>query len=170
MKALIYLSIALATLSLALAYGFIFSWGGALAVTLTGLLWLLGGWREVRRTASSGLVLFTLMAAFGVALSPPLPSLLLMAGGVSALAAWDLDHFCRRLARARAEEAPRLQEAHLRRLLPVLLTGFFLAGVAATLQVNLSLAGAVILGVLAVLGLGGVAGLIKRQQQAQSRH
>lgn len=163
MKPLTSLVVILATLLSALGHGQSFAWTGTLIAVFAGLLWLFGQWRETRWAAPLGIILFTLMAAFGLGLAPPLASLLLIASGVSALAAWDLNHFSRRLEYASEGEKPGLQRAHLKRLLTVGLTGFLLAGVAATLRVNLTLAGAVALGALVILGLNRAAGMMRRQ-------
>ncbi len=151
------LVIVLATALLALGYGLILFPLGFFVAIFVGLGWL-GAHKRGKRWASLGLVLFTLMAGLGLELSVPPLSLLFLAGGVSALAAWDLESFFRRLEYAREEDRHGLLGAHLKRLRAVGLAGFVLAGVASVVRLDLGLVGAVLLGTLVILGLSRVVG------------
>jgi hypothetical protein len=78
----------------------------------------------------------------------------MLAGVVAALAAWDLDHFAQRLRGAgRVVGEAELVQAHMLRLLPIVLIGLLLGAVGLGLQIELRFGWALLLGALAVLGL-----------------
>jgi hypothetical protein len=145
-------SIFLAVFALALGYGLAGLWGGALSVTASGLLWLLGRRRDWDWMASVVLIFLVGAAAGGLWLD--LGAGWMLIGVVAALSAWDLDHFARRLrAVGRVEGARDLERRHLLRLLIVDGLGLLLAAVALKIKVGLSFGAAFLLGLLAVVGL-----------------
>lgn len=162
MKMLTAISIGLATLILASGYAISLRWFEVIIIALIGLLWLTGrqcGWAW---TVSLGFMLFVGAAAFGIWLE--LPSALMLCGTVATLAAWDLDGFSARLQRAkRIEGQQQLQRSHLWRLLIVSALGLLLGGVALGVRVEFGFWSALLLGILAILGLSRTIGFLRRE-------
>ena len=161
-RAVLWESIAVAAGALALGYGL----GGyglpALLVAALGGLWLLGRWRVWPWVAPAGLACFTLVAGAGMLLDLGAGWMLL--GGVSALVAWDLDDLVRRLARAgRAEAQATIERRHLGRLAAVAGLGLALAALPPGLRLDLGFGLVLLLGLLAVLGLGRVVAYLRRE-------
>jgi hypothetical protein len=155
-------SIVLAASALMLAYAFGALWLPAAAILISGLLWIVGqrlGWRWV---ALPMVGLFVVVAAVGAWLD--LSPVLLLVGLIAALSAWHLDGFARQLQRVDAVERERaLQRRHLRRLLLVDGLGLLLAVPALTLQINLNFGLALVLGLIAFLGLSRAVGFLWRE-------
>ena len=108
-----------------------------------------------------GLIGCTVMAAIGLWLDLTTGWMLLAL--VAALTAWDLDHLGRRLQSAGSEEQSRsLERRHLQRLLAVDAVGLLLAILALEIEFRLRLTVALLLGLLAVVGLSQVVGLLRR--------
>jgi hypothetical protein len=143
--------IALAGVGLVLGYEFSLLW---LWVSL-GLLWLIGHYSPGQGTSTMGLVIFIGAAGYGVWQGRPAGWLLVSL--VAALAAWDLDHFERRLRRADTRQAD-LRRAHLQRLAVVAGLGLGLGWLALGLRVELNLGWAIVLSLLAIIGLSWVLG------------
>jgi hypothetical protein len=145
-------SIILATALLAAGFGLYDTWNRAFLVLAAGVLWLLGqrlGWRWV---ASTVLSFFALMAILGIWLAVPDDWMLL--GWVAALSAWDLEHFARGMVDAGyVENAPDLEQGHLRRLLIVDGLAVLLGELALRIKVEIGFGTVFVLALLAVFGL-----------------
>jgi hypothetical protein len=158
----LWASIAVAAGALALGYGL----GGyglpALLIAALGGLWLLGRWRARPWIAPAGLVCFTLVAATGMLMDLGAGWMLL--GGAAALVAWDLDDLARRLEWAgRVEAQAAIESRHLGRLAVVAGLGLALAAIPVGLRLDLGFGLVLMLGLLAVLGLGRAVAYLRRQ-------
>ncbi len=159
---LLPISIILAAFVLALGYGLGGLWTETALVVVVGFLWLLGRWRGWGWMASVGLTFFVGAAAVGLWLNVG-PGWTLL-GVVAALSAWDLDHFVHRLERVgRVEDARYLERRHLERLLIVDGLGLLLGAVALRVKVEFGFGVALLLGLMAVLGLSQVIGFLRRE-------
>jgi hypothetical protein len=155
-------SIVLAASTLALAYGLNGSWGIVIAIAALGSLWLLGQWRGWGWTASFGLVCFVIIAALGLGMR--LRQGWMLVGVVGGLFAWDLDHFAQRLRGSGQVEGTRaLERHHFQRLLLVAGASLLLGAVALGTRVEFGFGAALLLGVLAILGLTRAVGFLRRQ-------
>jgi hypothetical protein len=131
-------------------------WLWCLAVLAVAGGWSVGRWRRWPGVADAGLAAMASLAAAGVLLGLSAEAMLL--GLVGALCAWDLDHFLRRMAhQQRAGDGRVLERRHLGRILAVAGLSLILGLVALRVDLELSLLTAVLLGLLAVLGLGRAA-------------
>lgn len=136
---------------------------GALALAA---LWWLTQRREAGWRVHVFGPLFLLGSAVGV-LWPGLSPALMLAAVLFSLAAWDLDHYLRRVERLEGvDDSPALQKAHLRRLLLVLALGALLGGVALLAPLRLGFGPAVLLALLAVVGLSR---LIRERLKEETR-
>ncbi len=153
MKNLVSICIGLAVIGLVLGYNL-----SALWLWLALGLWSLAGQRSRWGwPASVSLVAFIGAAAYGIWQGGPAGWLLFSV--VAALAAWDLDHFARRLQQTGQQEmALELQQAHLKRLALVAGLGLLLGGLALSLRIELNLGWACFLGLLTIIGLSRVIG------------
>jgi hypothetical protein len=161
-RSVLWASIAVAAGALALGYGL----GGyglpALLVAVLGGLWLLGRWRAWPWVAPAGFLCFTLAAAIGMLLGLGAGWMLL--GAAAALVAWDLDDLVRRLERAgRVEAQAAIESRHLARLAAVAGLGLALAAIPLGLRLDLGFGLVLLLGLLAVLGLGRVVAYLRRE-------
>jgi hypothetical protein len=85
-------------------------------------------------------------------------------GVVTALTAWDLDHFSRRLQAADGVVGARsLEKRHLLRLAAVAGLGLLLAAAALGLRTRLGVGAAILLGLLAILGLSQVVRYLRHE-------
>ncbi len=154
------ISIGLATSSLALGYALSSRWIWAIVIVGLGLCWLAGQQRAGSWLTGLGLIACVTAAAFGVWWG--LSTGWMLFSTVAALAAWDLDHFARRIQpAAQMEGETRLKRAHFQRLSIVVGLGLLLGSVALSLQVELNLAGAILLGLLVIIGFSRVIGFLK---------
>jgi hypothetical protein len=162
----------LAALTLGLGYGLGGYWAGIAVVAALLLLWLAGR-RRGSWAATVGLVAFSGAAAAGVLLG--LAAGWMLAGLVAALSAWDLEHFGRRLHSVDWEDGNRahaalrrdLERDHLWRLLVVAGLGLLLAALALGVRVRLTFLAAVLLGLLAALGLSRAVAFLRDLPQAE---
>lgn len=156
-------AVGLAALSLALAYGGHGEWGGVLAGSVLGLVWITGLWRRWHWLTGAGLFGVAVLAAWGMWLG--LPAAWLLAGVIAALAAWDLAHFARRLELPGHPVVNRaaLVQAHLQRSGLAVGLGLLLGGIALALTLDLNLGRALLLGLPVIFGLAGLMRLIRRQ-------
>lgn len=128
-------------------------WSLVVGFMAIGLLWLV---IPRRRWTGDG---FFVLCVAGIALAVWIGVAMgwLIGGMVAALAAWDLDAFGARLASVRrVENESALVDEHLRRLAVVSAVGFLLAAAALFVRVRLSFGVALLLALVAVLGLGHV--------------
>jgi hypothetical protein len=149
------------TCTLAVGYALGGAWPGTLLILALGLLWLFDQWRGGGRVASVALVFFVGAAAVGLWLD--LGDVWMLLGVVTALSAWDLDRFAQRQSNVRVENIQLLERRHLRRLLIVDGVGFLLAAVGLGLKIKVSFGAALLLVLLAVLGLSRAVGFLRRE-------
>lgn len=155
-------SIVLTVGALGLAYGLNGSWSIVIAIAVLGGLWLLGQWRGWGWMASVELVCFVIIAAVGLGMR--LRNIWMLVSVVGALSAWDLDHFAQHLrGSGQVKGAHALERRHLQRLLIVDGASLLLGAVAMGARIEFSFGAALLLGVLAVLGLTRAIGFLRRQ-------
>ncbi len=156
------ISIILAASALAVACGLGGLWIPLAAVLVMGALWVLGeraGWRCI---AWLMVVLFAGAAAVGALLY--LNHILLLIGLIAALSAWDFDYLARQLDRVDAvEHASAMKRRHLLRLLVVNGLGVLFAVLALLVEVRLSFGLALVLGLIALLGLSRALRFFRRE-------
>lgn len=157
-KALL-ISIGLATFALSMGFIFSAAWPWTFAIIGTALFWLFGRLRGWNWIGSVGLVGFTGSAVFGLWLK--LPSGWMLIGIIAALCAWDLQHFTQRLQDVTVPKS--LEIRHLQRLLIVGSLGLLLASIALLIQVEFKFGDALILVLLAILGLSQAIGFLRRE-------
>ena len=149
------LTIILATLSLALAYAWQAGWLGSGLVLAVGVLWLVAGQQTWAWLGTLLFVGLAGLAGFGAWLG--LSPFFMLFGFISALAAWDLTTFRQQLQQSDVvEPETTLQRDHLRRLGLVTGLGLLLGTVALTIQFQLNLLWALLLGFLIIIGLSRV--------------
>lgn len=142
-------------------------WLIALLAAAAAALWLADYARAQHRLASPMLVAFVVLAAVSAGL--PGGRALAPLAVVAALAAWDLDRFAARMdAVAATDEAQRaerrrLEVQHLYRLAVVAVLGLALAWLAEAIRVELSFGWAIVLGLLAALGLAALVRALVRE-------
>ena len=159
---LLAITIGLAAIVLAMGYAV----GGARTFSpillAMGALWWIGQRRRWNFLASVALVGFVVAAAMGLWMG--LPAGWMLVGVVAALSAWDLDHFARRLRGVeRVEMRLALERFHILRLVSVDSLGLLLAWVALAVQYKLSFDVALVLGLVAVLGLSQMVSYLRRE-------
>jgi hypothetical protein len=145
-------SLILTSGALALGYAFSQDWPMAALALLAGGGWALAQRRGQAQIAAPMLVGHIALAALGRWFGAN--GALMLLGVTGALAAWDLQRLCERLAYAPSAQAARdLERVHLARLGLVSALGY-LAGLAALIiQVRLHLALLLLLGLFAISGL-----------------
>lgn len=159
-------SIVLTTGALALAYGLNGSWSIVIAIAVLGGLWLLGQWRGWGWTASAGLACFVIIAAAGLGMR--LRDGWMLVSVVGALSAWDLDHFAQQLRESgQIKGARALERHHLQRLLIVDGASLLLGAVALGVRVEFGFGAALLLGVLATLGLTQAIGFLRHRSDGE---
>ena len=130
-------------------------WPAVLLCLVLAALWVLA--RRSSRQAGLGLLFIAWAALAGAGFwlgLPGLANLLPLAGLLGILVAYDLESFARRLAAASlAPDRPGLERAHLARLGLVLGAGGSLAGAALFSRFQMSFGAAVLLSLVAILGL-----------------
>jgi len=149
-------------------------WVGVAAVLAGGALWVLGPLlplgplRPLRARSRPG-ALASSAALVVLATTAAVQVLLTVGGGwpvlglVAALVAWDLDQFAQLMrAAGRVDGAAELERRHIQRLLVVAAVGGVLGAVGLGLRVRLSFELALVLAVLAMLGLGISVGYLRR--------
>jgi hypothetical protein len=125
--------------------------GQLLAVLPLGLL--------LRRNfrASGGLALGFFLMAAAAGLWRGMPLALALAGVMSALAAWDLEAFSRRLALASGEDdAPRIERSHLARLALILALGAGFSLATQVVDLKFSFEWAAVLVMITFAGIGAL--------------
>ncbi len=159
---LLPITIGLAAIILAIGYSVGGEWKVSLILLAMGALWWVGHKRHWNLVGSAALVGFVVGAAVGLWMG--LPAGWMLVGVVAALSAWDLDHFAQRLRGVeRVEMQPALERLHLRRLVSVDGLGLLLAGTALVVQYKFSFDVALVLGLVAVLGLSQMVSYLRRE-------
>ncbi len=155
-------SIILAASALIVAYGLGALWLPAAGVLALAALWILGRRQNWAWISWLMLTLFAIAAAAGTWLDlKPLP---LVAGLIAALSAWGLDDFARQLRHVDAVEREQaLKRRHLRRLLIVDGLGLLFAILALKVQIKLRFGLALVLGLVALVGLSRAIGFLRRE-------
>jgi hypothetical protein len=157
-----YISLGCATSALVAGYAHGGLWIWTLPIFGFAVLWLLGQRRGLNWVTSLELVLFFGLACIGswLNLSPEL----MLLGVIATLAAWDLENFLRRMECAeRVDQREDMEQKHLRRLLIVEGSGALLAVGALNLKVNFSFSSALLLGLIAVVGMSRTIGFLRRE-------
>lgn len=150
--------------TLALVAGYVSSevWIGAGLLAVLGGLWSIGSlrsWRWISNLAMAGIAV---AAAIGIELG--VNSGLVLVCILSALAAWDLDAFNRRLQGILGDEKTlALEKSHLYRLSWVTGLGLLLAGAGLTLNWNAGFGIVFILSLLVAISFGRITGFLKDQ-------
>ncbi len=162
-------SLITASTLLALAYALVGLWLPALILLAAG-----GGWLFAihnRLDTLSSFIFACLVVAAGLAALFGAPAPLLAAAVVTALAAWDLDHFNRRTRGVQIISDPDLLErSHMRRLLLVCAIGLASSEAALLVHVRLSFTFEFLLAALALIGLGQLAAWIHKRITAAERN
>ena len=155
-------SIAVAMVGLTLVYGLWLRWIEVAIIVALGSLWLIGQQRGWNWRADVGLAGFVAMAVWGVWRG--LPALWMLFGVVTALVAWDLDHFARRVRDVeRVDDATGLARAYLRRLAGVTGLGLLLGGSPLLIEVGLNFGWAFLLGLVLIVGLNQAISFMRRR-------
>jgi hypothetical protein len=145
-------SLVLAALALAPAFAGHGRWAETLLIAGAACLALAGQWRGWSRTASLAFVVFVAAAAFGLSLGLGTGQSLFAVA--ASLCMWDLAHYSLRLRSLPADDSKRaLERQHLFRLLIVAAAGVAVGVVATGLRIKIGLGPALVLGVLAAVGL-----------------
>lgn len=120
-----------------------------------GLLWLLGEIKSWAGISEAGLITLIGLAALGVYLDKS--ALWMLLGAITALTAWDMNLFLRRLAQTgRVENEAAIRRAHWQRLAVTSGFGLLLGGLALGLAIPMTFGWAVLLGLVAVVSLSWV--------------
>jgi hypothetical protein len=118
-----------------------------------GVLWLVAVWQRWRWFATVGLVFSFAAAAVGLWILNFAPGWM-FAGAIGGLLAWDLTYFRERLHFvASDEERWGMESRHLVRVAALALIGFLLASVAMAIKFQFSFQWAILLAVVAILGV-----------------
>jgi len=126
-----------------------------------GAVWLFAQWRRVHWVGS--LVLLVFVAAAAVGLWIGLPVSLMTLGAISGLLGWDMADFTRRLHFASTTDDVRGMELrHMARVAIVSALGLGIAGITAIVRVKIPFELAVILVLLAAIGLTRLVAWLQR--------
>ncbi len=122
-------------------------------ILVFGMIWLVAIWQRWRWFAYIGLAFNVLVAALGLWFAN-FPPGWMFAGAICGLLAFDLTEFYRRLSfSASSEERHYVELRHLSRVTLLGLIGFFLASLAMVFTVRYSFEWALLLTIIAVLGV-----------------
>ncbi|HEY46721.1 MAG: hypothetical protein AMJ88_08215 [Anaerolineae bacterium SM23_ 63] len=154
-----YVSLGCATCALVAGYAIGDLWIWTLPILGLAVLRLLG---QPKWVTSLELLLFVGLAAIG--LWQGLPFGLMLLGMIAALIAWDIESFHQRMEVAeRVDYREALERKYLQRLLIIEGSGALLAVAAVSLTVTFSFGSALLLGLLAVIGLSRTIGFLRRE-------
>jgi hypothetical protein len=157
-----YVSLGCATCALVAGYAIGGLWIWTLPILGLAALWYLGQRRGLKWVTSLELLLYVGLAAIG--LWQQLTSGLMLLGIIAALAAWDIDDFHQRMKGVeRVDQREGLERKYLQRLLIVEGSGALLSVAAVSLSVTFSFGSALLLGLLAVIGLSRTIGFLQRE-------
>jgi hypothetical protein len=155
-------TIGLATMAFVVGYAQGELWTWTVPVLVIGVLWLLGQWRRWYWLSSVGLVAYAGCAAAG--LLQGMGAGWMLMGQITALVAWDLSAFVRRMESVeRIEGQQDLERRHLLWLLAVAALGLLLAAVALGLRLELGFGAILLLALLAILGVSRAIALLRRE-------
>ena len=158
---ILVVSILIAPVALSLAYGLEQYWVGSVAALGLGL-WGLYGWKK-RQSAWSADLFFggvVLLVTIGGLLG--LMTYLLLLALLSALGAWDLIRFQRRIEHSPLSESIlKIEKRHLTLLGLTLLGGGIFAGVMLTVRMQISFSVTLVLGVILIVSLGEIIRLLR---------
>jgi len=158
LKALLLCTLA-ATTSLAIAYATSIVWPWSAIVVIFGLTWMIAQRRASNWIASVGLFFFFVSSSAGIWLGLPAGALLFSL--VAALCAWDLQYFILRTRDTQLH--PHIEWQHLQRLIVVASIGLLLSAIALLIQVKIELGGALVLGLVSILGLSQAISFLRRE-------
>ena len=135
-------------------------WAGV--TVLAGFIWLWAAWKGVKPAAAVILLLYAFCAGIGILrLMNPHWAL---AGLILALVSWDLFHFYWRWERTKNQQGSAvLARRHLTRLAVVCLIGLSTAELALLIRTRIGFGLLVFVGVVAVVMVGWVVNLVRRQ-------
>jgi hypothetical protein len=137
-------------------------WIWTLPILGLAALWLLGQRHGLKWLSSLELSLFVGMAIYGLWLK--LAPGLMLVGMVASLVVWDLESFLQRMEDAeRVDQRDALEQKYLRRLLIVAGSGALLAVGGLSLDLNFSFGSALLLSLLAVVGLSWTIRFLRRE-------
>ncbi|MBI1729597.1 hypothetical protein HY229_02900 [Candidatus Acetothermia bacterium] len=156
------ISLGVAALSLILTFAASGAWAWAAILFLYGVLWWYSEKSKKAWVPSVGLLLFTGMAASGMAAGLAKESLLL--GAVMTLAAWDLDLWRQRASRAsRQDNLGALMRPHLERLALVLALGYGVSWLVLSVRMELGFWWIFILAFAGVIALAKALGALQQE-------
>jgi len=163
------MSIAISTAAISVPFLTASLWVPAAAVILLGVVWI-GAHNSGRGPwitwAMMGL--FTVAAAVGAWLE--LRPFLLVVGLTAAVSAWDLDHHGRNMENADLVERRTLvDKRHARRLAVVDAISLIAALAALRVRIRLSFSVAILLGLVALIGLSRVMTFLRSEEDARTR-
>lgn len=154
-----YVSLGCATCALVAGYAIGGFWIWTLPILGFAALWLFG---QPKWITSLELLLFVGLAAIG--LWQKLAPGLMLLGILAALASWDIENFQQRVEGVeRVDHRDDLERKYLQRLLIIEGSGALLAVAAMSLTVTFSFGSALLLGLLAVVGLSRTIGFLRRE-------
>jgi hypothetical protein len=157
-----YVSLGGATCALVAGYAMGGLWTWTLFILGLAALWLLGQRRGLKWVTSLELLLYIGLAAVG--LWQQLTFSLMLLGIIAALAAWDIESFHQRMEGIeRVDQREGLERKYLQRLLIVDGAGALLAVAAVSFTVSFSFGSALLLGLLAVVGLSRTIRYLRRE-------
>ncbi len=157
-----YIGFTCATCALVTGYAIGGYWIWTLPILGLAVLGLLGQRRGLKWAASMELLLFVGLAVIGI--RQALSFGLMLLGMIAALAAWDIDHFQQRMEDVvRVDQREDMERKYLRRLLIIETSGALLAFTAVSLTVTFSFGSALLLGLLAVVGLSRTIQFLRRE-------
>jgi hypothetical protein len=120
--------------------------------TILGIVWLVGFHRRWRQITWMVFTAFVVSTAF-LAWKGTLPGIMLISLG-AALVAWDLDFLIARFENMKPGSVdPEIERQHLKRLAAIIGIGFSLGGVALAFRIRFSFGLALLLVLLAFIGL-----------------
>lgn len=162
-----YLSIVIATLTLALSFAMSAFWWGIAIALLAGIAWCISIWRGWHLRGNLSLFCLILGISIG-GLQEEGSRVALLISTVAALSAWDLAAFHQLLAaREHIANEEELTRTHLLRLVSVIILGLTLPLITFSLQFELQFWQAFLLGVILLLGLSQVFSQLKRSNTQQ---
>lgn len=145
-------------------------WGYSLAdldtparwLLAAGAAWLFAQWQRLHWAASLALLVFVGAAGYGLWIG--LPASLMTLAAVGALLGWDLAGLLYRLRfAALTDDVKSIERMHMARVTVVSALGLVIAGLAAVVRIKLSFELAVVLVLLAGIGLTQVVSWLQRR-------